>query len=112
MTGYAGAAAIADEHDLVAGIMRLVGGVAHPLATGVERKRLRRAIGDLRAAQQIGQGSEILVQLLAHVARPLQLRAHFKRPMMLLMREAFSMEHRWPMISTLSAPTTLPMNPI
>ena len=38
MAGDAGTAAIADEDELIAGIVRIVGGLAHPLAARVERQ--------------------------------------------------------------------------
>ena len=47
-----------------------------------------------------------LLTLVEHVALP-----YFSRPVMPLISAALSIERRWPTISTLSAPTTLPMKP-
>src|SRR6202034_2526493 len=111
MAGDAGTPAVADKYDGAAAVVSLMGGFADPFATLVERQLFRRAIGHLGATQGIRQGCEILVQLLAHVFSLLP-STYLRRPVMPLMSDAFSIERRWPTISTLSAPTTLPMKPM
>src|SRR5579864_4824263 len=108
MAGNAGAAAVADENDLVAGIVRLVGGLAHPLAARFQRQLFRRAIGHFGGAHGVGQRADPSIQQFPHVFR---LRCYLSRPVMPLIRAAFSIERRWPTISTFNAPTTLPMKP-
>src|ERR1700724_500300 len=56
---YACAAAVADENDLIAGIVRLMGGLAHPLAARFERQLFRRAIGYLGRAHGVSQGADV-----------------------------------------------------
>src|SRR5580700_73744 len=106
---YAGAAAVADENDLIAGIVRLVGGLAHPLAARFERQFFRRPIGHFGSAHGVGQRADIFLQQFPHFCPRLQ--CYLSRPVMPLIRAAFSIERRWPTISTFNAPTTLPMKP-
>src|SRR5580700_580925 len=108
VAGDAGAAAVADENDLVAGIMRLVGGLAHPLAARFQRQLFRRPISHFSGAHGVSQRADPTIQQFPHVFR---LQYYLSRPVMPLIKAAFSIERRWPTISTFSAPTTLPMKP-
>src|SRR5580692_7675823 len=109
VAGDAGAAAVADEDDLVAGVVGFVGGLAHPLTAVLERDFLRHAIGDLSRPHGVGQRADPPIQQFLHVFQGSD--NYFSSPVMPLIRAAFSIERRWPTISTLSAPTTLPMKP-
>src|ERR1700676_3620408 len=109
VAGDAGAAAVADENDLVAGVVRLVGGLAHPLAARFQRQLLRSQIGHLGGAHGASQRTDPTIQQFPHFCPRLQ--CYLSRPVMPLIKAAFSIERRWPTISTFNAPTTLPMKP-
>src|SRR3954453_10809509 len=105
----AGASAIADEDDLIAAVMGLMRRAADPFATVFERHRLGGAVGHLGIAQQPFERGEIAIQPLPH--HHVSPSIYLSRPVMPLISDALSIERRWPTISTLSAPTTLPMKP-
>jgi hypothetical protein len=66
MAGDAGAATVADENDLVAGAVRFVGGVTHPLAPVRQGDAFRGTVGDLGSMKEIRQRRKISTKLLAH----------------------------------------------
>ena len=84
MAGYAGAAAIADEHDLVAGVMRLASRALAPSRNPASSDKLFDVtVANFGFTDQIGQSIEVLLQLVAHAVH---LRYYFSRPMMPLIR--------------------------
>src|ERR1700733_9012816 len=66
MAGDASAAAVADENNLVAGAVRFMGGLAHPLASVRQGNAFRSAVRNLRSMKGIRQRRKISIKPLAH----------------------------------------------
>src|ERR1051325_2816846 len=101
------AAAIADEHDLVAGGVRLARRARDPRKPFIKRQRRAVLVADRGLAQQIRENGNISTR----VCRLAGAHGHFSIPVIALTSEALSTERRCPTISTFSAPTTLPTKP-
>src|SRR5262249_43098635 len=115
MAANAGAAAIAHEHDLIACIMRRVRRAAKPLAAFAEGNLALAGVGDFGVPEQTRERIEVAVQTPGEISgrliQHMPALAYFRSPVIALINADFSIERRWPTISTLSAPTTLPMKP-
>src|SRR5262245_6063742 len=115
MAADAGAAAIAHKHDLVAGIMRRMRRATKPLAAFTESDLALAGVSNLGILEQAGKRIEIAVQpageISARLVQHAPALAYFSSPVIALINADFSIERRCPTISTLSAPTTLPIKP-
>src|SRR4029078_13083792 len=108
-------AAIANKHGLVARIVCRMRRAAKPLAAFTKGDLVLVGVSDLGVLEQARKRIEVAVQpareirgrLIQHAPAP----AYFSSPVIALINADFSIERRWPTISTLSAPTTLPMKP-
>src|SRR5262249_62283615 len=99
MAANASAAAIADEHDLVAGIVRLMRRPAKPFAALNKCGLAFRLVCDLRVFQQLCESAKIAVQPTAEIRSCLIKHAaslaYFSRPVIALISADFSIERRW-----------------
>src|SRR5262249_29643672 len=105
MTGKTRAAAIADKHDLVTGVVDGMCGGPDLSEGFLQRQRASRLVSDFCLQNQPGQSCKVRSDAISHLL------THLRSPFRLLTTPALSIERRCPTISTLSAPTTLPMKP-
>src|SRR6266540_1018341 len=106
MAGNALAPAVADEDELVVAIMGLVSEIAYSRKAPLDPDFMACPIGHRCVANDVSERVKIGKDCLLHWRT-----LHFSSAVRLLITADFSMVLRWPTISTLSAPTTLPMNP-
>src|SRR3974390_99743 len=114
MTADSSAAAIADKHDLVASVVCLVRRVSKPFTAVIERYFAPRTVRCFCFFEQPCERAEVAVKAAAEIDNRFVEHVttfYFNKPVMALTNAGFSIERRWPTISTLRAPTTLPMKP-